>query len=67
MTIETILTSIDSEIGRLKQARALLSGDETKDTTTAAAVRRRRRLSPASPKKIADAQKARSAKQKATK
>lgn len=67
MTIDTIIASIDFEIARLKQVRALLSTDGTKKTATATPVRKRRKLSPASRKKIADAQKARWAKQKATK
>jgi hypothetical protein len=67
MTLESILASIDAEITQLKHARALLSGDGTKKLASAAPVRKRRRLSAASRKKIADAQKARWAKQKATK
>ena len=67
MTLETILASIDSEIAQLKQARALLSGDVTKKTTSAAPVRKRRKMSAAARKKIADAQRKRWAKQKATK
>jgi hypothetical protein len=67
MTLETILASIDSEIFQLKQARALLSGDGTKKTPSSSPVRKRRKMSAASRKKIADTQKARWAKQKATK
>ena len=66
MTLENILTSLDSEIAQLKRARALLSGDVTKKLASAAPVRKRRKLSAASRKKIADAQKRRWAKQKAT-
>jgi hypothetical protein len=66
MTIETILASIDSEIARLKQVRALLSGGGTKKVASAAPVRKRRKLSAASRKKIADAQRKRWANQKAT-
>jgi hypothetical protein len=66
MTLDTILASIDSEIAQLKQARALLSGDVTKKLASAAPVRKRRKLSAASRKKIADFQKRRWAKQKAT-
>ena len=67
MTIDTILASIDAEISQLKQARALLSGDGAKTTATAAPLRKRRKMSAAARKRIADAQKARWAKQKATK
>jgi hypothetical protein len=67
MTLDTILASLDSEIAQLKLARALLSGDGTKKTATASPVRKRRKMSAASRKKIAAAQKARWAKQKATK
>ncbi len=66
MTIETILASIDAEIAQLKQARALLSGDGTKTAATPAAPKKRK-MSAASRKKIADAQRKRWAKQKATK
>jgi hypothetical protein len=67
MTVDNILASIDSEIAHLKQARALLSGDGTKKTPTAAPARKRRKMSVVSRKKIADAQRKRWAKQKATK
>ena len=67
MTLETILASIDSEIAQLKQARALLSGDGTKKTASAAPVRKRRKMSADARKRIADAQRKRWAKQKATK
>ena len=67
MTIDNILASIDSEIAHLKQARALLSSDGTKMTTSVAQVHKRRKMSAASRKKIADAQRKRWAKQKATK
>jgi hypothetical protein len=67
MTIDKILASIESEIAQLKQARALLSGGGTKKLASAAPVRKRRKLSAASRKKIADAQRKRWAKQKATK
>jgi hypothetical protein len=67
MTIDTILASIDSEISQLKQARALLSGEGVKKTKSAAPIRKRRKMSAAARKKIAAAQKARWAKQKATK
>ena len=67
MTIDKIVASIDSEIAQLKQARALLSSDGTKKTPSASPVRKKRKMSAASRKKIADAQKARWARQKATK
>jgi hypothetical protein len=67
MTTDKILASIDAEIAQLKQARALLSDDGAKSTTTAAPVRKKRKMSAAARKKIADAQKARWAKQKAAK
>jgi len=66
MTLENILASIDSEIAQLTHARALLSGNETKNTTTAALVRKKRRMSAAARKRIGDAQRKRWAKQKAT-
>ena len=66
MTIDKILASIDSEIAQLKQARALLSGDGAKKTATPAPPKKRK-MSAASRKKIADAQRRRWAKQKATK
>jgi hypothetical protein len=67
MTLETILASIDSEIARFKQARALLSTDGIKKTPSTVPVRKRRKMSAASRKKIADAQRKRWAKQKAAK
>ena len=66
MATDSILTSIDVEIARLKQVRALLSTDGTKKTATPATPKKRK-MSAASRKKIADAQKKRWAKQKATK
>jgi len=63
--MESILASIDSEIAHLKQAHALLSGDGTKKTASASPVRKKRKMSAASRKKIADAQRRRWAKQKA--
>lgn len=66
MTIDKILASIDAEIAQLKQARALLSGDGTK-RSAAPAPRKKRKLSAATRKRIANAQKARWAKQKAAK
>lgn len=66
MTLDNIVSSIDAEIALLKQARALLSSDGKK-TATSAPVSKRRKLSKAARAKIAAAQKARWAKQKATK
>jgi hypothetical protein len=66
MTLDSILSSIDSEITRLKQARALLFSDGTKNTTAAAPVRKRRKMSAAARKKIAEAQRKRWEKQKST-
>ena len=60
MTIDKILASIDSEIAQLKQARALLSGDGAKKAATPAAPKKRRMSAAA-------AQKARWARQRATK
>ena len=59
MTTDKILASIDSEIARLTQVRALLSTNETKNTTASAPVRKRRKMSAAGRKKIADAQRKR--------
>jgi hypothetical protein len=64
MTIDKILASIDAEIARLKQVGALLSSDGTKTAATPAAPKKRR-MSAASRKKIADAQRKRWAKQRA--
>ena len=66
MTIETILASIDSEIARLNQALALLSGDATAKKATPAAPKKRK-MSAAARRRIGDAQRKRWAKQKATK
>ena len=66
MTIDEILASIDSEIAQLKQARALLSSDGTQKTATHV-VPKKRKMSAASRKKIADAQRKRWAKQRASK
>jgi hypothetical protein len=63
MTLADILSSINSEIARLTQARALLSGlSTTKDT--AAPLPKRRKLSAAARKRIGDAQRKRWATQK---
>lgn len=67
MTIDNdILSSIDAEIARLKQVRALLSSDGTKKTATVATPKNRK-MSAAARKRIADAQRKRWAKQKSTK
>jgi hypothetical protein len=74
MAIENILTEIDAEIARLKQARALLAtlGNATTDaevkvkkSPAAAKSRKKRVLSAEARKRIADAQHRRWAKQKA--
>jgi hypothetical protein len=65
MTTERIIAEIDAEIARLKQVRALLSTTATNDG--AKPVRKRLKLSAAARKRIAAAQKARWAKQKAAK
>jgi hypothetical protein len=62
MTLETIISSIDSEIARLKQVCGLLSGSSTDGAPST-----KRKLSPAARKKIAAAQRKRWAKQKAAK
>jgi hypothetical protein len=67
MTTDKILASIDAEIARLEKVRALLSTDGIKKAASAAPIRKRRKMSAAGRKKIADAQKARWAKQKAAK
>ncbi|MGA3130305.1 MAG: hypothetical protein ABSD59_05855 [Terracidiphilus sp.] len=74
MAIENILTEIDAEIARLKQARALLAtlgnattdaGAKVKKSPAAAKPRKKRVLSAEARKRIADAQHRRWAKQKA--
>jgi hypothetical protein len=67
MTIELILSEIDSEISRLQQVRSLLTQNGAKPATTKAVKRGRRTMSADARKRIADAQKARWAKQKAAK
>jgi hypothetical protein len=66
MTIDKILSSIDSEIAQLKQARALLSGSGTKKTATPSTPKKRK-MSAAARKRIGDAQRKRWANQKAAK
>ena len=65
MTLADILSSIDSEIARLMQARALLSGSSTEAASPSR--KRRKKLSVAARRKIADAQRKRWAKQKSAK
>lgn len=64
MTLDDILSSIDLEIEKLKQARALLS--DLSKTNGASPVHKRRKMSAASRKKIAEAQRKRWAAQKKT-
>jgi len=67
MTIERIITEIDTEIARLKQARALLSDNGAENTVTTAPIHKRRKMPAAARKRIGDAQRKRWAKQKAAK
>jgi hypothetical protein len=67
MTIDKILAAIDAEIAHLKQARALLAGDETQKTAHTATPKKRSKMSAAARKRIGDAQRKRWAKQKASK
>lgn len=64
--LDEILDSIDAEIARLKQVRALLSTDGTKKTTTTPGTpkKRKREMSAAARKRIGDAQRKRWAAQK---
>ena len=66
MTIVKILASIDSEIARLEEARALLSTDGTKKTAPRVTPKKRK-MSTAARKRIGDAQRKRWARQKAGK
>ncbi|MGA9063608.1 MAG: hypothetical protein WB341_18340 [Terracidiphilus sp.] len=74
MAIKNILTQIDSEIARLKQARSLLAtigtaatktGRNAKKASAKAKPRKKRVLSAEARKKIADAQRKRWAAQRA--
>lgn len=68
MRVELILKSIDNEIARLTQARALLSstgGAALPKVKTVAITKTRRRLSAAARKRIGDAQRKRWAAAKA--
>lgn len=64
MSLKDILSSIDSEIATLKQARALLIGERGGKTTAAASAKPKRAMSAAARKRIADAQRKRWAAQK---
>lgn len=70
MSINDVLSTIDSEIARLEHARALLTGVGAKTRTKKSAVevaeRAKRTLSPEARKRIADAQRKRWAAQKKT-
>jgi hypothetical protein len=66
MMLSEILASIDSEIVKLKQVRALLSGGGTKKTAPPVTPKKRKMIA-AARKKIGDAQRKRWAKQKAAK
>jgi hypothetical protein len=67
ITVDKLLASIDSEIAKLKQVRALLSGGGTKKNA-APATPKKRKMSAAARKKIAEAQRKRwAAVRKATK
>lgn len=75
MSLDNLLSSIDAEIKRLKEARALLAGTSTgtrgqRAPTVAPAARKktaRRKLSPEARKRIADAQRKRWAEQRKAK
>jgi hypothetical protein len=58
MTLHKILASIDDEIARLKQVRALLSSYGAKKTSTPV-VPKKRKMSAAARKRIGDAQRKR--------
>jgi hypothetical protein len=68
MDVNSILASIDEEISRLTAVRQLLAGSDTMKTSPKSSpskpARKRRRLSAEARKRIADAQRARWAKQK---
>jgi hypothetical protein len=69
MALKDLLDSIDSEIARLQQARALLAGGSTPGSTHSGSrvMRKKRTLSPEARKRIADAQRRRWAAQKSGK
>lgn len=71
MSLDNLLSTIDAEIARLQQARALLAGTSTKtrgksaaSATAAPKKKARRKLSAEARKRIADAQRKRWAAQK---
>lgn len=71
MQVEVIIASIDEEIARLKQVRAILSGNESAQTGNSSTgkkrSRKKRTLSPEARKRIAEAQRKRWAAQKSGK
>jgi hypothetical protein len=71
MAITEIIAELDAEIGRLEQARKLLSNGSNLQLSNLAAPksagRKRRKLSPEARKRIADAQRKRWAAQRAMK
>lgn len=68
MSLDNILSSIDAELSRLKQARALLAGTSTgthdAKPASIATAKPRRKMSAAARKRIAEAQRKRWAAQK---
>lgn len=66
MTLNDLVSSIDAEIGRLQQARALLAGNRGAKAATRP-VKAKRYLSPEARKRIADAQRRRWKAQKRSK
>ena len=66
MDTNAVLASIDKEIARLRQARAILMGDDSKPIKTGKGIIQRK-LSAGARKRIADAQKKRWAAVKAQK
>jgi hypothetical protein len=71
MSLTDVLSTIDAEISRLQQARALLNGSGTstrgKKSATTQHVNGKRVISPESRKRMADAQRKRWAAQKKAK
>jgi hypothetical protein len=63
MDTESIINEIEAEIGRLREVRAFLSGNnapvKTRSAPAKTAIRRRRTMSPEARKRIADAQRKR--------
>jgi hypothetical protein len=64
VNITELLSSIDSEIARLQEARALLAGQDVPGIPTVRGVRRRGQLSAEARERIAAAQRKRWARQK---